>query len=179
MTDSNAKEYGKALFLLADEAKRADEIKSDVEAVLEVLKENPEYKKLLDTPALSKGERLAIIDEAFGRLDEYLVNLIKLLTEKRGAYMLDTALSAFILFYESSRGIERVDAISAVALTEAQTSAIKAKLEKQTGKQIIIKNTVDPSILGGIKLRYMGIQLDGSVKAKLDAFEKKLMEAVV
>ena len=43
-----------------------------------------------------------------------------------------------------------------------------------TGKKIILKNTVKPEILGGVMLRYSGIQLDGSVKSRLDAFERSL-----
>ena len=88
-------------------------------------------------------------------------------------------LDAFEKAYEISRGIERVEVISAVPLTVAQNERLKAKLEGITKKQIIINNTHDPSLLGGMKLRYMGVQLDGSVKSKLDAFEKSLGELVI
>ena len=44
---------------------------------------------------------------------------------------------------------------------------------------IIIENKVDPSILGGMKLRYMGIQRDGSVKASLESFAAALGETVI
>ena len=43
-----------------------------------------------------------------------------------------------------------------------------------TGKKIILTNTVKPEILGGVMLRYSGIQLDGSVKSRLDAFSRSL-----
>ena len=86
---------------------------------------------------------------------------------------------AFSDTYDRSRGIERVEAISAVPLTDAQTERLVKKLEKLTGKQIIVKNTHDPALLGGMKLRYLGIQLDGSVKTKLDSFEKRLSELVI
>ena len=69
--------------------------------------------------------------------------------------------------------------ISAVPLTEDQLTRLTAKLEGITGKQIIINNIHDPSLLGGMKLRYMGVQLDGSVKTKLDSFEKSISERVI
>ena len=47
-------------------------------------------------------------------------------------------------------------------------------LQVMTGKKIIIKNTVEPEILGGVMLRYSRIQLDGSVKSRLDAFSESL-----
>jgi len=53
------------------------------------------------------------------------------------------------------------------------------KLASTTGKKIIIKNTVTPEILGGVKLRYSGKQLDGSVKTRLDKFEQSLKNTVI
>ena len=61
----------------------------------------------------------------------------------------------------------------------AQIKAMTAKLISLTGKKIVLKNTVDPGILGGVKLRYSGIQLDGSVKTRLDGFEKSLKSVVL
>ena len=81
--------------------------------------------------------------------------------------------------YDSARGIERVEAITAVALTEAQLTALTKRLNAMTGKRAVIKNTVDPTILGGVKLRYQGKQLDGSVKTRLDKFEAALKSTVI
>ena len=55
----------------------------------------------------------------------------------------------------------------------------RAKLSAMTGKKIILKNTISPEILGGVKLRYSGIQLDGSVKTRLDKFEASLKNTVI
>ena len=88
-------------------------------------------------------------------------------------------IDAFVEAYEKSRGIERVEVISAIPLTEAQKMRLCEKLEGITKKQIIINNTHDPSLLGGMKLRYMGQELDGSIKTKLDGFEKRLSELVI
>ena len=64
-------------------------------------------------------------------------------------------------------------------LSHAQRARLKARLEGMTGKQIIISYTLDPSLLGGMKLRYMGLQLDGTVKSKLDSFARSLSELVI
>ena len=73
----------------------------------------------------------------------------------------------------------RVDAITAVPLTAAQSDKLAAKLSRTLSKTVIVKNTVDPSILGGMKLRYSGVQLDGSVKTRLDKFEDALKSTVI
>ena len=181
MTDvtSGIKAYGDALFSLSEELGETEAVIADVEILSGVINENPEYLKMLDSPALSREERLALIDKSFSTLNKSLVNTAKLLSERRLTYALPKALEAFVKAYELSRGIERVEVISAVPLSQTQTEKLKAKLEAITKKQIIISNTHDPSLLGGMKLRYMGIQLDGSIKSKLDGFEKSLSELVI
>ncbi len=171
--------YADALFMLAEELGETEAVRCDVITLGDCIRDNPSYLELLDTPALSKEERLALIDEAFSSFNKNLLNLIKLLAERRTCRLLPKIVEAFSDTYDRSRGIERVEAISAVPLTDAQTERLVKKLEKLTGKQIIVKNTHDPALLGGMKLRYLGIQLDGSVKTKLDSFEKSLGELVI
>ena len=52
----DAKEYGKALFLLTEEDGTTAAVAGELEALREILRENPRYEKLLDTPALGKDE---------------------------------------------------------------------------------------------------------------------------
>jgi F-type H+-transporting ATPase subunit delta len=171
--------YGEALFSLAEELRETEEVLRDVETLAAVIKSSPEYLGMLDSPALAREERLGLIDGSISSLNKNLVNLTKLLAEKRLCHILPKVLEHFKATYEASRGIERVEVISAVALTDSQRARLKARLEGMTGKQIIISYTHDSSLLGGMKLRYMGIQLDGTVKSKLDSFAKGLSELVI
>ena len=176
---SAAVEYGRALFLLTEELGTTEAVKGDLSVLCELLKSNPRYVKLLDTPALSKNEKLKLIDSAFRALDKNLVNLVKIMCEGHSVYLFPKVFSAYSEEYDKARGIERVECITAVVMTEAQVKAMTAKLISLTGKKIVLKNTVDPGILGGVKLRYSGIQLDGSVKTRLDGFENSLKSVVL
>lgn len=175
----NAQEYAKALFALSEEEKITDEVFSQLQTVGKVLSENPDYSKLLDTPAISKEEKLSLISDAFIGINEYIVNTVKILAEKHLSHLMGSVISEFSSLYDLSRGIERVEAITAVPLTEKQSAALTSKLKEQTGKTIILTNKTDPSILGGVKLRYSGIQLDGSVKTRLKSFEESLRNLVI
>lgn len=176
---TNAFEYGKALFLLCEEDGRAEKVREDVYVLKGVFGENPQLTRLLDTPAVTKEEKLDVIDKAFSSLDEYLVNMLKILCERQSVHLLSSALDSFCALYDEARGIERVEAISAVAMTPSQIDRLRERLEEKTGKHIIVKNTVEPSILGGMKIRYMGMQLDGTVRTRLDSFERALSEIII
>ena len=173
------KEYGKALFLITEEDRVSDTVLADVITAEKIFKANPEYVKLLDSPAIPKDERVELVSKAFSGLDWRLVNLIRILTEKRSIHLFDKVASAYHQLYDESRGILRVDVITAIPLTNEQSEAIRKKLSQSLGKTVVINNTVDSSILGGVKLRYNDVQLDGSVKTRLDKFERALKNTVI
>ena len=176
---SDITEFGRALFLLSEEEGNTETVIEDMRVFNAALLANPDYAKLTDTPALAKEERLALLDRALAGLSECVRNLVKILAERRLVYAFSKVAECYFALYDESRGIERVEAITARALTEEQTARLKAKLTRLTGKTVVIGNTVDPTILGGMKLRYSGTQLDGSVKTRLDTIEESLSGGVV
>ena len=97
-----------------------------------------------------------------------------MLCERHKVYSFGDVKATFSAMYDEHNGIEQVEAVTAVSLTDAQKEKIASKLHTMTGKTIVLKNTVKPEILGGVMLRYSGIQLDGSVKSRLDAFAESL-----
>ena len=64
-------------------------------------------------------------------------------------------------------------------MTPRQRSALTAKLEAITGKTVLLTTEVQPSLLGGVTLRYGSEQLDGSIRSKLDRLRRSLSEAIV
>ena len=174
-----ANEYGKALFLITEEDGVTEKVLSDVKMAERIFKSNPDYVKLLCSPAVPKEERVELADKALSELDWRLLNLIKILVENREVSVFDKVAKVYSDLYDESRGIVRVDAVTAIPLTEKQTAALTAKLAATLNATVIITNLVDKSILGGMKLRYSGVQLDGSVKTRLDKFEDALKSTVI
>ena len=68
--------YGEALFSLSEELGETEAVKSDIATLSAVIDASPEYLKMLDSPALSREERLALIDGSLASLNKSLVNKI-------------------------------------------------------------------------------------------------------
>ena len=177
MTDM--KEFASALFMLAGDEGKTEAIADELAALKALLSDNPEYVKLLDTPAIKKEERLALAGRAFAGFSEYIQNLIMMLSERHLSAGLPRLCDDYMALYDEARGILRAEAVTAVGMSEAQIKRLSAKLGASTGKTVVLKNTVDPSMLGGVKLRYAGTQLDGTVRASLDRFESALKDSVL
>ena len=176
---SGALNYANALFSLSEELGTSEGVLADLNATSEILKSYPEYVRLLDTPAISVPEKLSLIDEAFSPVTETVVSVIKILAEKHSVHLFSEIAKGYTALYNESRGICTAEIISAVELSDAQTQKLKEKLENMTGKTIVIKNTTDKSLLGGVKLRYLGKVLDGTLKARLTAIEKSLKNTII
>ena len=171
------KEYGEALYELCAEENCAQEVREQLDMVLALFRAEPKYPRILQDPALPKGERLAMLDEAFrGSVLPYLLNFLKILCEKSALGTLEGCGEQFCALYNEERGLLPVTATSAVALTEEQKKALMEKLSRLTGKTILLESRVDESLMGGVKVRYGGKELDGSVAGRLEALRHVLLD---
>lgn len=175
----NTKEYGKALFMLAKEEGNEERFLEELFLISGILEKNPDYVKLLDTPAIPTDEKTRLVDDVFSQFHPYICNFIKILCEKRAVWCFERCKKIYFSEYDEYSNTLRAEAITAYPMTEVQKEALENKLGKITGKNIILENTIDKSVIGGVRLRYSGKQLDGSVKAHLESLRKSLSDAVV
>ena len=171
---------GQGLYALAREEALEDVILQQLQTLQTAFAQQPDFLKLLGSANLPKEERLAIIDNSFrGSVEPYVLNFLKLLTEKGHIAHFPHCVAAYRAQYNEDKGILQVRAVSAVALTEGQKETLTRKLAAITGKQIDLVCKVDASVLGGVRLSYDGVQLDGTVQGRLQAMEKHLKNTEV
>ena len=172
--------YGQSLYLLAKEEGLEAEILQQVKVLAECFDQEPDYLKLLSSHDLPKQERLSILDRDFGdKVHGYVLNFMKLLTEKGYICHFSACCKAFVQEYNADKGILAVRAISALALTDGQKDKLASKLTAMTGKTVELSCKVDPAVLGGVRLEMGGTELDGSVRRKLDEVAKGLAELTI
>lgn len=173
------KVYGGALYELAAEEHLEDIILQQLVQINDLMKQNPDYVKLLDLPSVPKAQRCALLDEALrGSVELYLLNFLKILAEKGAIHTLPACQKEYQARYNTVHSIIEATAITAIALSEAQTAALKAKLEAMTGKIIHLTNKVKSDCLGGIRLEMAGTELDGTVQARLEHLRRVLAATV-
>ena len=175
-----ANTYAQALYDRAKDEGLGKTVLEELSVLKTVFAENPEYSKLLSAPDLPKQERCNILDEAFrGKVHPYVLNFLKILTEKGYIRQFPACCEAYRGFYNEDNGILVVKAVSAVALSAQQIEKLTAKLEATTGKKIDLHCSVDAATLGGLRLSYDGKQVDGTVRNRLDSIGKLLKNTVL
>ncbi len=174
------KVYGEALYDLAREECLTAPIRQQLEALEESFSQEPEYLRLLSAPNLSKEERCALLEEAFrGRIEPYLLNFLKILTEKGYILQFRQCCDSYFSRFDREHGILRVTACTAVAMTGPQQEKLTGKLQEITGKTVVLKNRVQPDVLGGVRLDYDGKRVDDTVAHRLSSIQSLLSKTVI
>ena len=172
--------YGESLYELAKEENLTKLIGDQLAVLQQAFRQEPDFIRLLSSPNLTKTERCQILDDSFrGKVHAYLLNFLKILTEKGYMRYFSDCCDAYTEHYDQDNGILRVDAISAVELTDLQKDKLTQKLSRITGKEIALRCRIDPAVLGGIRLDYDGQRLDDTVSHRLDAIRNVLNKTVL
>lgn len=166
--------YAHSLFSLAEDEGLVEKVYEEIASIGKILCESPDYEVLLDSPTIPTQKRFELIDEAFASYMEYVVNLVKILCEKRCMHIFRDLVKEYEKLYYEKLGIKRVTAITALPLSDELRTKLVAKLEKEWGKKIELTEKVDASILGGIVLRTDNSQTDASVRTKLELLKAQI-----
>ena len=172
--------YGGALYSLCQEENLTESVLQELEVLGAGISDAPDFLRLLSEPNVPVQERLQIVDDCFrDKVHPYVLNFLKLLTEKGLCKAFPDCVRAYIQQYNDDHDILPVTAVTAIALTPAQAERLTHKLSGLTGKQIQLTNRVDAACVGGVVLDYDGKRVDGSVAGRLESIRSLLKNTVL
>jgi F-type H+-transporting ATPase subunit delta len=147
--------YAQALFDLAVEGKELDAVEADLVALKGLMAESEDLRRLLASPKFSaedKGKGLAAL-AARAAFQKTTAKFLGLLAANGRTAALGAVISAFQRLTADRRGFVSAQVVTAIPLTDAQTRGLTAALRQALGKEPQIDAIVDPSILGGLKVK--------------------------
>ena len=172
--------YGESLYELAKDEGLTKLIGEQLAVLQTSYQQEPDFIRLLSSPNLTKAERCQILDDSFrGKVHPYLLNFLKILTEKGYMRYFHDCCDAYTQRYNQDNGILIVTAVTAVALNAAQKENLTQKLSRITGKEIALRTRIDPRVYGGVRLDYDGKRLDDTVSHRLDTIRDLLDKTVL
>lgn len=120
-----------------------------------------------DPKVVSDDLQAAFLKVCGDQLNENGKNLIKVLVEYGRLSILPEIHSAFELLKAQDEGTLDAQIIAATKLSVAETKDLVKRLEAKFGKKIEVSVSVDPEIIGGIKIIVGDTVIDASVKGQL------------
>jgi F-type H+-transporting ATPase subunit delta len=170
--------YARALLQLANETRQAEPIRAELKSLGEILEKNPTFKAILSDPGVSEAKRHTLIDRTFaGRASHTLVNFLGLLNSKGRIGVLGEIIDAYDDLLEGQLGNVEVDVTVSQKLSAEQLERVRQKVSTAIGRNAVVHQYVDESIIGGLVLRVQDKLIDASVKHQLEMMRRQLLAA--
>ena len=169
-----SKEYGEALYRLAKAEGLEDQLLEETRTAAAVFKENPAYLSLLSSPDLSKEERSDAVQKAVAGAHRYLTNFFSMTVERGYSRDIPDCLDEYLRLYREDHGIAVAKIVSARPLSDDEKQKLIVALERRYAVTVEPVYTVEPALIGGMKVEISGTLLDGSVRRRLDGVKADL-----
>lgn len=170
-----AKVYAASLFELAVEENIDVELRDNLKGLCDPFERDGELVQFLSAPMFTMEEKTAVLDSMFeGKVNGYLLNFFKVMTEKKVAMYIKEAMEAYVEVYNERHNIEKVTATTAVKMSQELSDRLVDKLEKITGKTIILENVVNPAEIGGIVINFRDTEYNATIANKLKNIKEEL-----
>jgi ATP synthase F1 delta subunit len=172
-----ARVYAEALFDVAKDKGKLDEIHEQLGQVADAISDNGDLQLFLFSPYFSSAETRKGIGRVVSGGDPELVNFLELLAEKHRMPAIFRIRRRFDEKWAKEERRLEVKLTSAVDLPSDLVDQVGEQIEKQTGQTIELETDVDENVLGGIVLQVGNMVLDASVRSKLERLRKEVAKA--
>ena len=167
--------YTRALFEMAEQEDCLPAIDAVLASLAGTLTEHPKVLQLMANPTLTTQEKYHLAIQALsGGGTGLLERFLRVLIDKKRFALLPEIQKVFHAAFEKKMGLQEVEMISAVTLTNGFMEKLKTVLAKKLRSEIRLIPSVDHALLGGFILRFAGKEIDCSFKNRLHEIQQKL-----
>lgn len=172
--------YAKALFQLALEKNKLEDIRKDVVLISQSLKEYDQFRLYLKSPVVKPSQKFTLMKDIFkSSISELSLNFLGLLVQNKREIHLEDISRQFLAVYGKHKGIKAAVITTAVPLDEAIRSKLHQLLSSTYKAEIDLVVHQDPTILGGFVLKIGDQQYDASVASGLKRMKTALLNESV
>ncbi|WP_085307905.1 F0F1 ATP synthase subunit delta [Planktotalea arctica] len=173
-----AARYASAVFDLAKDGKALAKLETNVDDLAAALETSPELRDLISSPVYARDVQAAAIGAIAKKmkLQPIMANTLALMASKRRLFVLPQLVSQLRARIAEDKGEVTAEVTSATAMTKAQSDKLAKTLKANVGKDVIIKASVDESLIGGLVVKVGSKMIDTSIRSKLNSLQNAMKE---
>ena len=178
-SDSSAKSYSQALYELASEENKLNDVEDHVVSIIKLISQSEDFNSLIKNPTNKQDDQLNSINIIFERfnLNNLLKKFLNFLVIKRRFFYVEKILKNFVMICSKNRGEISAKLTVAKELNENEINKIKDELSQNFGSNVKLNYNYDPDLIGGLIMQVESVMIDTSIKNKLQQIENKMIEA--
>jgi F-type H+-transporting ATPase subunit delta len=171
-----ADRYADALADVAIQQNAVAQVRQELADFLGLLRESPELKLLLHSPAVQRASKRAVIEALTTQMgaSHTLRNFLYVVVDRGRTRELTEMQKAFDERLDERQGIVRAEISSAHDLLDPEKAELRGALERLTGRRVEAAYRLDPALLAGTVVRIGSTIYDGSVRTQLERLRERL-----
>lgn len=176
MSDTQARisRYTQAIYQIV-----VDRWQGDLNKVAAAVAGDGALAALLNDPNRDAAAKIAALDAVLpADLPAEVANFVRLLVQEGDFALLPQVTAALAQTGKGGGGPIKADIVSAVELTPDEQQEMRAKLTQAYGEGIVFTFAVDPSLMGGLRVRVGDKLIDTSVASRLALLRESLASVV-
>ena len=173
----NPKVIATALFNIADQNDDLHKVRDALTNLNNIVIDSGQFRVLIQSKKIKGKLKVEILNSVLGKLSHPLVNeVVSYLKGSSAANELKEISTLFESMYGKKSNTIEVKGIVASKMSKQQIESFKASLDEILGKKTKLSIEVDPSLIGGIKMRIDNTFLDASIHNQLQKLRTELLQ---
>jgi F-type H+-transporting ATPase subunit delta len=164
-----AEPYAQALMSVGQSQNLSEDFGDTFREVETLLEESSEFRDFITNPVIKSDDKKSVLKEVLGRsANAYLMNFLMLLVDKRRIVFLPAIIGQYLALLRKFNQTVLAEVTSTTNLNRDQTEAVISKVKSMTkAKNVEIKTTIDPDIIGGVIIKVGSQVIDASLRGQL------------
>lgn len=173
-----AQRYASALFELAKSENAIEAVERDLDAFLALVDESEDLRRLVRSPVFGAEDQLAGLSAVLQRagIGGLAFNFLRLVAKNHRLFAAPDMVRGFRALASEHRGESLAEVTSAEPLSQTHAAALSAALGEATGRKVVLKTSVDTSLIGGLIVKLGSRMIDTSLKTKLNSLRIAMKE---
>jgi F-type H+-transporting ATPase subunit delta len=177
MRSKATRRYSLALYGLAEERGKIEEVSKDINLILDLMKSNHDLELFFASPIIPKNKKLQIVKEVFsGKVSDLIMTFINLLVNRGRSNLAKETFSDFLQLKNEREGVVNVQVKTCVELNDREKELLKNKIDSFTTLKSKLSFELDKAIIGGFVAKINDTILDASIKRQLENLRKRFKE---
>ena len=173
----NSKVIATGLFNVADQNNDLDNVRVALKTLNHIVLDSGHFRALVQSKKIKGKSKVEILNSVLGKLSHPLVSeVVSYLKGSSSAIELKEISTFFESMYGKKSNTVDVKGTVASKMSDQQIESFKASLDEILGKKTKLSIEVDPSLIGGIKLRIDNTFLDASIHNQLQTLRTELLQ---
>jgi F-type H+-transporting ATPase subunit delta len=174
VNETLARRYATAVFQLAQEAAKITGVQRDLHTFVAALAADVSVRKFFRSPVVDRKEKETIVAQAFAPLDPIALHTVLLLIRKRRESLVEEVVRQYDVLERESRGAQELRVTTARPLSKDELDALVQRLAAAYHTKFDVIESVDPSLIAGIRVTIGDRAADGTIAGRLDDIARLL-----